>query len=415
MPSRRAVLASLASAGLVGVAGCGADQAGTPPLYDQFADGADGWPSAAHDPANTRHAPQVELSSPTPTWRVDLPASPLPFPPLVHPDGDVVVADRDAVRVVGTDGSPRWQVDHDPEASLAAPPVLGRRRLAFVDGERLRMVDLSDGEKRWGREVGWTGAAPVLPPRESPRKLLVASRRGRIRAFDRGNGAERWDHDAFGGVEHAPAVGFPSSGREAVLAVATTAGLELLTTAGVGHWRRSLPRRAAGRPVLNRGQVLVPDGGGTVHAFDVATGEKRWETRVVDPVAGQTRFRIAATANSVFVADGRFLHALSPEGNKRWAWGGEDAGANGLAVVGGGAGSTSPEALQAPGTVVVPGRDRLVGVAADGGSRLGPVQWDAVAWTTQTDGRVGQVAVAGDRAYATVARGQGSDQPVAFE
>lgn len=414
MPSRRTVLATIAGVGPVGIAGCGGGDASTPPLYDQVADADAAWTTAARDPANTRHAPRESVASPSPVWRVSLPGNAAEFPPLLTEQGWIVVCSDRALRVLNPDGSERWRFAVGEDEHLDGPPVVGRGNLAVVVDGTLRVFTL-DGDERWRRPVGWTHAAPVLTRRYSSPAVVHATARGVVRSFHRRRGDLLWEHEAFGGVDHAPAFGFPTSGREPLLAVATTAGVELLDAAGVGYWRRSLPRPAAARPVLNRGRVLVSDVGGVVHAFDVDTGDHRWQTRVVDPVPGQSRFPLAATAERVFVADGRRLHALGHGGRKRWAWGSTETDARAPVVVGGGAGRTSDADLRRPGTVVVAADDRLVGLAADGGTTLGPLQWNEVAWETSAAGRPGPFAVADDRLYATVSQGDEPDELVAFE
>lgn len=272
------------------------------------------------------------------------------------------------------------------------------RFLRRDEGRVVERVDL-DGE---------VTAGPTAS-NEAPQLAFVATRDGRVHAIDRMEGTVRWVHEAFGGVEHAPATGHPSLGRDALVVVPTTAGLEVVDDDGRGRWRADLPWPAADRPTMAGDRVFVGATDGTLHAFDLHTGAPLWETRVLADVP-QSGFEcpIAATPNALYVVSDDRLHAFDPaSGERRWQYVPDDREErDGLRP-----------AADLSDALLVPRRGGLTALKPGGGVGLGAFRVDPARWHADLGTSVRTGTVAGRRFYALVAGGEeeGGDRLVAFE
>ncbi|WP_380679686.1 PQQ-binding-like beta-propeller repeat protein [Salinigranum sp. GCM10025319] len=386
--TRRQVLSVLGSAIAAGVAGCGGRSG---------SDGFDGsrppetWPSAAKDAHNSRYAPD---GSPPDrrkiAWRAPIDSVDR-FPPIVTETG-VFVLSRDTFRGFDRDGTERWSLSlGDDEFVGGAPTAIpGWDRIALGNGAgRLRLIDAETGrvaaERTYAEGID---AAVVAPARD--RELYVTTERGRIHALGLGSDGltTRWTHDAFGGVDHAPAVG------ERIV-VGTTAGVECLDHGGYGRWRRDLSDPVVTRPTLAGDLVLVGTRGHVLHAFDVETGERLWHRTIIKNAhAGESIEGVAATPDSIYVTDSRAVHALTRhDGRRRWRhhdW--ERSFGPPVAV---------------DGAVLVADGDGLSAFDPDGGPGFGSLRPDPVRWRFVPEGSPRGLAVVGDRTYLTVARADG--------
>ena len=386
--SRRRLLTTLGSAGVAGVAGCGG--------RSDSNDSDDGrgpttWPAAAKDARNSRYAPggtppaEREESWRTPVGSVDR------VPPIVTEDG-VFVRSRDALHGFDRDGTGRWSLSlGDDEFVRGAPTaVTGRDWIALGDGTgRLRLIDTGTGRVAAERTYADGIDAAVVAPVRS-RELYVTTERGRVHALglDPDGLTTRWTHDAFGGVDRAPAVG------DRIVA-GTTAGVECLDRQGYARWRRDLPAPVVTRPTLVDGVALVGTRGHVLYAFDVESGERRWRRTVIEnPNPGESIEGIAATPDRIYVTDSRAVHALTRrDGRRRWRHHDWDR-------------SFGPP-VAVDGAVLVADGDGLSAFGPDGGPGFGSLRPDPVRWRFVPEGSPRGLAVVGDRTYLTVARADG--------
>lgn len=329
---------------------------------------------------------------PTVAWRAPV-GSVDRFPPLVTEERVFVLA-REALIAFDRDGTEQWSLSLGDGAFVhGAPTAVPRGNWVGVgtgDG-RVRLLAAADGRVRFDRTfASGVDAAVVAPVRR--RELYVTTERGRIHAFrrDGSDWMRRWSHDVFGGVDHAPAV------SERVV-VGTTAGVEALDDQGHGRWRRGLPAPVVTRPTLVESVALVGTDAHVLHAFDVGTGEHRWRRTIIkNPHPGESVEGIAATPDRVYVTDSRAVHALSLRDGRR-LWRHHDWER-----------SFGPPVL-VDGAVLVTDGDGVSAFGPDGGPGVGSLRPDPVRWRFVPDGSPRGLAVAGDRAYLTVAR-EGGDE-----
>jgi outer membrane protein assembly factor BamB len=367
--NRRRALSIVGTTVAASVAGCGGRDRSNDADVTRPRTG-ETWPSAAKDATNSRYAPgATPPERRTVTWRTPI-GSVDRFPPIVT-ESRVFVLSRGALHGVDRDGTERWRVPIGEDEFVRGAPTSQPRGnwVALGNGDgRLRLFDASDGSVLFDRAFASAlGAAVVAPARQ--RELYVTTEDGRVHAFRRDtNGwTRRWTHEAFGGVDHAPAVG------ERVV-VATTAGVEAVDDGGAGRWRQGLPDLAVTRPTLVDGVVLVGTRGHRLHAFDVETGERLWwRTVIKDPHAGESIEGIAATPDRVYVTDSRAVHALTlADGRRLWRHHDWDH-------------SFGPP-VAVDGSVLVATDEGLLAFGPDGGPGVGSLRPDPVRWQFASEG-----------------------------
>jgi outer membrane protein assembly factor BamB len=316
VPSRRAFLAAIGSAGGVALAGC---------LGRESVSGS--WPRPGFDPARTGHAPDVTgpASTPTTRWTARFPDRGVHTVAPALVDDAVLVASEapagDGTAVIlrrfdATDGTATLTTtvtrydDRTSSAVLWNSLVADDRGLYLVAFDGVHALT-RDGERRWHRPLGG-GPATSIQSKAHPLvdddtvyvpTAGTTSRTGgdeALYALDAADGTERWRHqpdaDDFGWT-------FPPAAADGTCYLSA---LEHAVTAhdpatGEVLWETRLP--ANGPPTVADGRVFVSVEGDRVErshvvALDAETGEERWRT-----TGGGTWL-----GRSVGVADGRVYH-----------------------------------------------------------------------------------------------------------
>lgn len=250
MPSRRALLSSIAGAGLLGTAGC----LGYPEsVFSAGSDADTDWPSPRFDAEQSAYNPDAKAprKDATDTWAARI-GRPVASP--VVADGTVFLATWSALVAVDVEsGEERWRFAPE-NARFSAPTV--RSGVVYVgESDDCYALDAESGEELWHVEDATAEAAPLFPREEIVHDppVVVGNRDGVVRALDPDSGEERWRVDVFGSV-------------------------------------RTLAWRLRG--------PYIGTGGGEVYAFSLSADEPRelWRTKVSGPVESLT-----PTENGLYV------------------------------------------------------------------------------------------------------------------
>ena len=264
------------------------------------------------------------MSAPRPRWRlrVQVPAS-----PRIAAGGDAVLvpgfgrARRDVLACHAlADGASRWEVALDD--FILASALAGVELAADPDGDAVYLAQdatvacfaIATGAKRWAVRV------PADPPFESftlagppviaGRRLLLRSRRSRLVALERRDGALAWAADG------PPAADVLVVGDVAISRSMGPGEVRAHDRAtGAARWTRSGVEPialVAGSGLDDDRTYLVTDGRGVV-ALDASTGDPRWQT----PVSGAAR--AAQVGSVVILADDGSVRGLdAASGAARW-------------------------------------------------------------------------------------------------
>lgn len=331
---RRHVLRSVGSLSLAtGLAGCStsgtADQCGDEPVNEsrnvESEPGGEtpslpdaGWPQLAYDGTNTRYSSNAT--------GVEAPArlvwsQSFGFESTIIPvvEDSVVYVSDDADRLTAIDartGSIAWR---SGDVSVTGPVAVGDGVVFVSDEDGLHAVDTASREVRWtfapsdgdGAMATDPATGQALAPTVTETTVYVASSSRRVHAVDRETGTERWQ---VGGGQVAAASG------DAVFVYDSGDVMAVETDDGTARWPEPID---AGRTV-----AVADDGvygnvdAATVAAFDVESGEQRWEFerthQLLEPPA--------VSPDGVFVGteptemgDGGNLYVLDREsGARRW-------------------------------------------------------------------------------------------------
>lgn len=166
------------------------------------------------------------------------------------------------------DGAIRWSVDLDGKVEY---PIAVADDTAFLSTDQsLIAIDLSERAERWSvtLDQGIDSA-----PTATDEAVYVLGSRGRLHAFERDSGRERWTADVPPGTKTAVAVG------EDVVVAAGRTVTAIETADGSERWSAD-PDVLSGEspPVIGATTAYIPDLGG-ISALDLATGERRWQTK----------------------------------------------------------------------------------------------------------------------------------------
>jgi len=253
-------------------------------------------------------------------WRVDAPTA---FAPAVGGDLVYVVVPDGVLALAASTGAVKWQ--RALPGRVAAPPYwdTGWLILSF-DGGDVAAFRGADGELVWRAALG---AVAHVPPAPALDNLYLGLEDGRIVALALASGELVWTRPAEGRATGVTAlddqvlVGTsagmlwsldPRSGRvrwrwrtgAAVVAAAAADETRIYVVAydhilrafdrrrGNLRWRRALPHRPAGAPVVVGGSVLVPSLSTELAGYDAVTGVPTLSMASTSEVAGSTRFRI---------------------------------------------------------------------------------------------------------------------------
>lgn len=319
---RRSVLGTVASGGLVAVAGClggfGADETSSPtPVTNRevSSDGgaASGRPQFQGDSANTGLLDATGPAAPVTTYWRRTPYRYDHSQPVVHGSRLFVTFAGRLVCLDRTDGAQRWAVDvgHD---GASTPAVHDRTVYVTVwnGGENvdrgLAAVDVDDGRVRWRR---LTDADLTTSPTVTADGVFVGGgyETTTVAGFDH-DGTERWRRH-LGEYASTPAVAdgvvYYGAGGPRVVAYDAASGDR--------QWRTSTDGETTVAPTLVDDLVVVGTGTGTLSALDAADGTVRWNVDLPGPVR-----RSAAVADDrIVVPTQAGLTAVDREGTVRWS------------------------------------------------------------------------------------------------
>lgn len=273
MPSRRRLLATIGTTGLVGLAGCLGefrDAIGSAPTIDGPCGTSEGtWPTAGGDPGRTGRtdtAPppadaDVEdlLAGLTVDGRQRLAAG-LPAVgdrmAYVPSNPGIVAVDLEA-----PDGEPRWAYDLDD--NVGATPTLACGVVLVPSLNKLVALDLATGERFWRVNEG--GHHPTAVSVADETAFLAG---GNPHAVNVRTGEVSWS------VEGGDTLAV-DDGMYTTLNVNGTGGIYAHDRDGELRWQLSLGKIVGSASALD-GRVWVADNDGTVYAIDAETGETHW-------------------------------------------------------------------------------------------------------------------------------------------
>ena len=197
------------------------------------------------------------------------------------------------------DGALIWRVPLGAVAHVPPVPGLDNLYLGLADG-RVVALALADGRLVWTQT--FDGPASGLTALDE--QVLVGTVRGAVASLHLTTGEARWRFRTGAAVVAAPVA------DDARIYVVAYDHLLRALDRRRGHlkWRRALPHRPAGGPVVTGGTVLVPVFATEQQGFDGRTGSPTLKMTSAGEVAGATRFRVGGRAS------GTRLTAVSTEG-----------------------------------------------------------------------------------------------------
>ena len=205
----------------------------------------------------------------------------------------------DLAALRAADGALIWRTALGAVAHVAPAPGLDNLYLGLADG-RVVALALADGRLVWTQALD--GQASGLTALDD--QLLVGTTKGAVASLDLVTGAARWRFRTGAAV-----VAAPVADDARIYVVAYDHLLRALDRRrGQLRWRRALPHRPAGGPVVTGGTVLVPVFATEQQGFDARTGAPTLKMASAGEVAGATRFRVGGRAS------GTRLTAVSTEG-----------------------------------------------------------------------------------------------------
>ena len=188
---------------------------------------------------------------------------------------------------------PAWKVPEQSESDILSPPVVANGKVFSVwqDKDALVCWRAEDGQELWRvKEVSTGYTAPAI----SGKQVFVAnSANDTLSSYQTEDGKLLWS---------VPLEGLPASERKVVMGD----GEELMET-------NEFPS-----PICENGYVYVGTGGGKVYAVNEADGKLRWTYKTGSPVVAA----VCVQSGRVFAQcrDGT-LHALDvATGNKVWVY-----------------------------------------------------------------------------------------------
>lgn len=197
------------------------------------------------------------------------------------------------------DGELLWRTPLGAVAHVAPVPALDNLYLGLADGRTVALTLLT-GQALWSKAFG--GVVTGLTALDD--QLLVGTTGGGLHSVDLTRGHSRWRWRTG-----APVVASAAADEKRIYVSAYDHVLRALDRrSGNLRWKRALPHRPAGAPVLVGDLVLVPSFSTELAAYDAATGTPALAVASASEVAGSTHFRVGGRAH------GTRLLAVSVEG-----------------------------------------------------------------------------------------------------
>lgn len=373
-PTRRKFLTAAGASATVTLAGC---NSGSPSSargdYPEGVVFETGWPTFAHDDANTGYDPDADpASAGEVAWR-----SEFGVPTTgVTVSGDAAFVPTDPLRAVdAATGSVRWTHPYD----LRHPPAVedGTVYVPHESDPALLGLDAESGDVVWQADLP---ASPTTPPVFANRRerLFVALRGGTLCGIDREDAAVAWTQSIFGEVSAPLAFNLYH-----LVAVTSVGEVYCFTDSGHPAWRHNRHAGLRSPPVFGDERVYVGGRDGTVAALDRRNGGLAWER----DVSGFVEEPLAFDGDRIYAVAAGALTALNAaNGERAWRFEADEGVRSSPAVVGD--------------TVFVGTKGgALVALDASGGGPLsGPKRWSVSLGTY-----VGHwLAAAGGRVYAPV-------------
>ena len=181
------------------------------------------------------------------------------------------------------DGELLWRAPLGAVAHVVPAPALDNLYLGLADGRAIA-VALATGRTVWSRAVG--GVATGLTALDD--QLLIGTTTSGLFSVDLTSGRDRWRW-RIGAPVVASAV---ADGKRIYVSAYDHILRALDRRSGNLRWRRALPHRPAGAPVLVGDMVLVPSLASELVAYDAATGAPALAVPSTTEVAGSTHFRV---------------------------------------------------------------------------------------------------------------------------
>lgn len=311
-----------AAALLAGCSGVADDDRGSPPGTTVTEAAPTDGPDASPTPTDTEEPPS-ETFPPTPQ------ASETPAGGSLSPSGSWPAYAADAGNTGVGDGpavgaEPVWAF-----YTRSTSPLVADGTLYTIEAARERVLvarDAATGEQDWTAPIsgGGTGAAPALYDGG-----LAVQAYSELHGYAR-DGTPEWTVDVGRGSPGAPVAvdgvvyGCNGSfeGWDASAFAYSTDGEEL--------WSVTFPGDVRSSPAVGDEAVVVPGDGGTVRAFDRATGEPRWTREV-----GASASTPSVAGGTVYVpAAGRVVALDAADGAEAWTADLEGGAVGPLAVTG---------------------------------------------------------------------------------
>ena len=288
-------------------------------LAAQAALGADAWPMAGHDAANTNRSAVVSVQGPAllPGW----PRGDLAGPVLVAPGGAVeLAAAQGATAILNRDGTRRRTLPVGPVRAIGPD---GRHYVWRAPSDPVSAYT-SAGALVWRTRpylgVGPEASSAVLRPAADGSVYLRGD--WGVIALD-ASGAVRW-RMALGQEDDPGALAVGPDGTVYMgLAQGATADLVALRPDGQVVWRRPLGSSPARIAVADDGTVIVlrgpsgPQGGDALLAF-APGGAELWSL----PAGAGPKGLAVGADGTVYLAEtaGGVLRAVAPDGVVRWTY-----------------------------------------------------------------------------------------------
>ena len=207
--------------------------------------------------------------------------------------------DGDLVAFRAADGELLWRAPLGAVAHVPPAPALDNLYLGLADGRSVALA-LASGQTIWTRQLG--GVATGLTALDD--QLLVGTTGGALHSLDLTRGRTRWRFRTG-----APIVTAAVADDRRIYVSAYDHILRALDRrSGNLRWRRALPHRPAGAPVLVGDMVLVPLLATELAAYNAETGAPVLAVTSAGEFAGSTHYRFGGPPG------GTRLVAVSVEG-----------------------------------------------------------------------------------------------------